>query len=123
MIGSIGGIRSCRLGNWSSKTREPLGSTAPLFSQHLPQERTDLAIRFHHVAIRVEGSLEDWERHRAAIDTRRHPIAYQGALGDLLRFFYTDERNSLGHYVEHVWMSPELLQQLSAAVPTYPPPR
>ena len=73
------------------------------------------------MAIRIEGSLEDWERHRAAIDVARHPIAFQGALGELLRFFYTDERATLGHYVEHVWMSPELLQQLGAAIPTYPP--
>jgi hypothetical protein len=73
------------------------------------------------LAIRVEGSIEDWERHRAAIDTTRHPIVYQGSLGELLRFFYTDERATLGHYVEHVWMSAELLQQLSSAIPTYPP--
>ena len=116
-------IALARVGGVEIELIEPLGSTAPLFSQYLPQDRTDLAIRFHHVAIRIEGSLEDWERHRAAIDTRRHPIAYQGGLGDPLRFFYTDERTSLGHYVEHVWMSPELLQQLSAAVPTYPPQR
>jgi hypothetical protein len=113
-------IALARVGGVEIELIEPLGSTAPLFSQYLPQHRTDLAIRFHHVAIRIEGSLEDWERHRAALDTERHPIAYQGGLGDLLRFFYTDERKSLGHYVEHVWMSPELLQQLSAAVPTYP---
>ena len=116
-------IALARVGGVEIELIEPLGSTAPLFSELLPRDRTDLAIRFHHVAIRIEGSLEDWERHRAAIDTTRHPIAYQGALGDLLRFFYTDERGSLGHYVEHVWMSPELLQQLSAAVPTYPPQR
>jgi hypothetical protein len=113
-------IGLARVGGVEIELIEPLGSTASIFSRHLPEDRTELAIRFHHVAIRIEGSLEDWERHRAAIDTRRHPIAYQGALGDLLRFLYTDERTALGHYVEHVWMSPELLEQLKAAVPTYP---
>ena len=58
---------------------------------------------------------------RAAIDTASHPIVYQGALGEMLRYFYTDERPTLGHYVEHVWMSPDLLAQLAAAIPTYPP--
>jgi len=116
-------IGLARVGGVEIELIEPLGSTAPLFSRYLPEDGTDLAIRFHHVAIRIEGSLQDWERHRAAIDTQRHPIEYQGALGDMLRFFYTDERKSLGHYVEHVWMSPELLQQLSAAVPSYPPQR
>jgi hypothetical protein len=114
-------IALARVGGVEIELIEPLGSTAPMFSQALPQDRTGLAIRFHHVAIRIEGSLEDWERHRAAIDVARHPIAFQGALGELLRFFYTDERATLGHYVEHVWMSPELLQQLGAAIPTYPP--
>jgi hypothetical protein len=114
-------IGLARVGGVEIELIEPLGSTAPMFSQGLPQDRTALAIRFHHVAMRIEGSLEDWERHRAAIDTVRHPIVYQGALGELLRYFYTDERATLGHYVEHMWMSPELLQQLGAAVPTYPP--
>jgi hypothetical protein len=114
-------IALARVGGVEIELIEPLGSTAPLFSDYLPHDRTELAIRFHHVAIRIEGSLEDWDRHCASIDTTRHPIAYRGALGDVLRFFYTDERRSLGHYVEHVWMNPQLLEQLGAAVPTYPP--
>jgi len=115
-------IALARVGGVEIELIEPLDSAASVFSQGLPQDRTKLAICFHHVAIRVDGSLEDWERHRAAIDTRRHPIAFQGALGDLLRFFYTDERATIGHYVEHVWMSPALLEQMKAAVPAYPPP-
>ena len=46
------------------------------------------------------GTAPCCDRHRRAT---RLPI--KAALGDLLRFFYTDERTSLGHYVEHVWMS------------------
>jgi hypothetical protein len=115
-------IGLARVGGVEIELIEPVGATAPMFSRPLPEDRSEFAIRFHHVAIRIEGSLDDWERHRAAIDTRLHPIAFQGALGDLLRFFYTDERTVLGHYVEHVWMSPELLEQLRVAVPTYPPP-
>jgi hypothetical protein len=114
-------IGLARVGGVEVELIEPQGTTAALFSEALPKDAAGLAIRFHHVAIRIDGSLEDWERHRAAIDTARHPIAYQGALGDMLRFFYTDERSTLGHYVEHVWMSPELLAQLGAAIPTYPP--
>lgn len=114
-------IGLARVGGVEIELIEPVGAAASMFSRHLPEDRSELAIRFHHVAIRIEGSLDDWERHRAAIDTRLHPIAFQGALGDLLRFFYTDERTALGHYVEHVWMSPELLEQLRVAVPTYPP--
>jgi hypothetical protein len=111
-----------RVGGVEIELIEPQESAA-LFSDVLPRGPAGISIRFHHVAIRIEGSLGDWERHRAAIDPAAHPIVYQGGLGDMLRFFYTDERPTLGHYVEHVWMSPELLAQLGAAVPTYPPPR
>jgi Glyoxalase/Bleomycin resistance protein/Dioxygenase superfamily len=113
-------IGLARVGGVEVELIEPQGTASTLFSDALPPDGTELAIRFHHVAIRIDGSLEDWQRHRAAIDTVRHPIAYQGALGDMLRYFYTDERATLGHYVEHVWMSPELSAQLDAAIPTYP---
>jgi hypothetical protein len=115
-------IGLARVGGVELELIEPQGCAANLFSVALPRSGTGLAIRFHHVAIRVGGPLENWERHRAAIDTGQHPIAYQGGLGDLLRYLYTDERTTLGHYVEHVWMSPELLAQLDAAIPTYPLP-
>ena len=100
---------------------EPQGSTSTLFSDVLPVGGSELAIIFHHVAIRIDGSVENWQQHRASIDFARHPIVYQGALADMLCYFYTDERKTLGHYLEHVWMSPELLVQMAGAIPTYPP--
>jgi hypothetical protein len=76
----------------------------------LPRDGTALAIKFHHVAIRIDGSLENWQQHRAAIDMYRSiRSCIRAVSGDMLRYFYTDERSTLGHYVEHVWMSPELL--------------
>ena len=115
-------IALARVGGVEIELIEPVGLAEPPFADFLPQRRSELAIRFHHVAIRIEGSLADWEGHRAAIDIRHHPIVLEGSLGDLLRFFYTDERARLGHYVEHMWMSHELLAQLQAVVPTYPAP-
>lgn len=99
---------------------EPVGDTASLFSDFLP-EGDDLAIRFHHVATRIDGPLAHWEAHVASLDLARHPVVFEGALGDVLRYIYTDERATLGHYVEHVWMAPDLLAQMRAVVPTYPP--
>ena len=99
---------------------EPIGDTAPLFRDGLAPG-PDLDIRFHHVCIRIDGPLSAWDAHAASIDTARHPIVFEGALGDDLRFFYTDERSRLGHYVEHVWMSPSLLAHLARVIPRYPP--
>ena len=39
-------------------------------------------------------------------------------MGNDMRFVYTDERSRVGHYLEHVWMSPPLLQQMKA-IPAY----
>src|SRR3546814_6978477 len=80
----------------------------------------ELSIRFHHVAVRVEGAMDNWDKYAASIDTDRHPIVFEGQMGDDLRFFYTDERAMLGHYIEHMWMSPAMLDQLETAVPRSP---
>jgi hypothetical protein len=101
---------------------EPLGDTAPLYKDVLSND-AGLQIRFHHTAIRIEGSINNWETHRASIDTTKHPIVYQGGLGDDLRFVYTDERARLGHYVEHIWMSPAMLARMEAVRPRYPDSR
>jgi len=98
---------------------EPIGNTAPLYSAILPQGDA-LAIRFHHVAVRIEGTIEDWHRHRNALDPVTHPVVVEGGLGEVMRYIYTDERPVLGHYVEHVWMAPELLGQLETIIPRYP---
>lgn len=98
---------------------EPQGDTAPMFSAPLPSDGS-FAIRFHHVAYRVEGDLSDFEAHMASIDPERHPVIWSGSLGDVMRFAYTDERALLGHYVEHVWMHADLRTQMAGAIPVYP---
>lgn len=99
---------------------EPVGDTAPLFSDCLPGG-DGLAICFHHVATRIDGPIAHWEAHVASLDLTRHPVVFEGGVGDMLRYIYTDERATVGHYVEHVWMSADLLAQMRTVVPTYPP--
>lgn len=98
---------------------EPQGDSAPLFSEVLPSHGS-FAIRFHHVAIRIDGTLADFEAHMASIDQTRHPVVWHGAMGDMMRYAYTDERPVLGHFVEHVWMDPGLRAQLAKAIPVHP---
>ena len=112
-------IAIARVGGVEIELIEPMGDGAAMFRDVLPGG-PELAIRFHHVAIRIDGPLANWEAHVASIDFGRHIVAFEGRLGDDLRFFYTDERTMLGHYVEHVWMSPALYAQVTAATPTYP---
>lgn len=112
-------IALARVGGVEIELIEPIGDTAPLFKNALPRG-PGLAIRFHHVAIRIDGPKENWDAHVASIDFGKHPIVFEGELGEDLRFVYTDERETLGHYVEHVWMSPKLFAQITAATPAYP---
>ncbi len=103
---------------------EPIGDTAPLFKDALVKQAggdaSGLVIRFHHTCIRIDGGIDNWHAHAASIDTARHPIVFSGAMGDDLRFFYTDETSRLGHYVEHVWMSPAIMAQMRSLIPHYP---
>lgn len=80
----------------------------------------DSALVFHHAAIRIEGSLADWDAYAASLDPGRHPVVLQGAMADDLRFLYTDERTRLGHYVEHLWFSPELRARQDKLIPRFP---
>lgn len=73
---------------------------------------------FHHVAVKVNGTLDDWDRHLAALHPAR-PIYYSGNSGPGARFVYTDDRALLGHYVEHLWTGPEVEQFMEASIPRY----
>jgi|SRR5690606_1327453 len=92
---------------------------ATLYAEVLPKDGS-FAMVFHHICIRIEGDMAAWDRHRANIDEKAHPIVIEGAFGDVVRYCYTDERSRLGHYLEHVWYSPEQLEQMKLAVPHYP---
>ena len=65
----------------------------------------DQLLRFHHVAMRAD----DWDRLLADVDTQKKPIVYRGET-DGLKFIYVDARDTLGHYLEYVWATPEKWQ-------------
>ncbi len=97
---------------------EPLDGNA-MYSEILPKDGS-FALRFHHVCMRIEGELADFEAHLASLDPVRHPVVYQGGMADLMRFVYTDERATLGHFIEHVWFDREFYAQMSSAIPVFP---
>ena len=98
---------------------EPLPGQAPLHAEVLPGDGS-FAMRFHHAALRIEGDLADFENYMASLDPEAHPVVWRGALGDVMRYTYTDERAALGHYLEHVWYDAGLYEQLASAIPVYP---
>lgn len=74
---------------------------------------------FHHVCVKVSGTLKDWERYLASLHPDRPIYFYRDGDSPGARFVYTDDRPLLGHYVEHVWFAPEMERSMAAAIPHY----
>ena len=72
----------------------------------------------HHVCVKIEGALADWDHYVSRLGPAR-PIVYVGDAGPDVRFLYTDDRATLGIFVEHLWRSPSMDAAMAAAVPTY----
>ena len=47
-------------------------------------------------------------------DNVGYKIALEGNSGDQLKFIYLDARDTLGHYVEYLWCTPERWAQVSS---------
>ncbi|MGX9787758.1 hypothetical protein [Mycobacterium sp. MMS18-G62] len=97
---------------------EPIGDGVNrIYRDELPRDGNHANV-FHHICVKVDGDLSDWDSHLAALGTHQ-PIVYTGDLGPGARVVYTDERDSIGMYVEHVWFGPELEAQMAAMIPSY----
>ncbi len=112
-------IALANVGGTEIELIEPLNGTAPLHAEPLPADGS-FAMCFHHVAMRITGKLADYDAHMASLDAEQHPVVWSGAFAEVMRYAYTDERRTLGHYVEHVWFDADFYTQLSAAIPVYP---
>jgi hypothetical protein len=83
---------------------EPISGLVDVYRDGLPAGD---GVAFHHIAMRVD----DWDGFRAEVDRQPWPVVHEGG-HDLFRFLYLDARAVLGHYVEYVWMTPEMWEQV-----------
>jgi len=83
---------------------EPVSGAIQIYRDAIPSDPA--AVAFHHLAMRVSGDLPRWNDARAGIADDR--IAIEGG-SDGMRFAYVDERSTLGHFLEYVWMSERFL--------------
>lgn len=86
-------------GQWMIELIQPISGMTDV--HEAPLTKSDLAV-FHHVAAIIPGDRSDWDSFRATLDDSR--IAIEGGR-EQMRFVYLDERDTLGHHVEYVWMS------------------
>jgi hypothetical protein len=109
-------IALVRTGGTEFEVILPRGKGSELWSDPLPKDGS-FALLFHHIAFTVHGTMQDYERYRASFDVETHPIVTEGWSGNDARWFYTDERATLGHFIEHCWFSPEITAYMTGQIP------
>jgi hypothetical protein len=88
------------VGNLQYELIEPVAGLVDVYRQDLPDH---YPLRFHHICMRVH----DWSEFRAQLDRDQRPVVLEGGTEGHLQFVYVDARESLGHYLEYCWASPE----------------
>lgn len=83
---------------------EPIRDETGVFEPKLPVAPANMVL--HHVAARIPGELEDWERFRSAVPDNR--VVIEGGR-DGMRFIYVDALDTLGHHLEYIWMNDDFL--------------
>jgi len=83
---------------------EPVSGLCDVYSDELPDDDT---MRFHHICMRVD----EWGSFREQVENQPLPVILEGG-DENLRFLYLDARDTVGHYLEYVWMTPERWQQV-----------
>lgn len=104
-------VASTWAGGLNIELIEPVSGYVDHYRHMLPADRTDATPRFHHISLRRDDEAE----MRAEIARLGLPLAFEGPVSTKdkipsLVFIYLDGRESLGHYVEFTWKSPEAWQ-------------
>jgi hypothetical protein len=79
---------------------QPVSGLPEVYDSALPAHD---GLAFHHVCMRVD----DWDALRRDIDRQGLTVVQEGG-HDALKFLYVDARDSLGHYLEYSWMTPQM---------------
>ena len=104
-------VASAWAGGLNIELIEPVSGYVDHYRNMLPADKTDATPRFHHISLRRDDEAE----MRAEIARLGLPLAFEGPVSTKdkipsLVFIYLDGRETLGHYVEFTWKSPEAWQ-------------
>jgi len=89
------------IGNLQYELIQPVSGLVDVFTQDLPDK---YPLRFHHVCMRVQN---DWAAFRGEVDQQKRPVVAEGGTPGHLMWLYIDARDTMGHYLEYCWASPE----------------
>lgn len=73
----------------------------------LPTDPSDNSLRLHHLGMRVS----DWDATKAEGKKNKWTIAHEGGV-EGVKFVYIDARDTIGHYLEYIWVSPAMWDHL-----------
>jgi len=105
-----------RRGNSELEIIQPLGGADDVYSRPLKNERDRVKICFHHICYMVR-TAEALEHVRLAATLRGRAIVLSGSSQSGAQYFYTDDRSTIGHYLEYIYCSPAYCERLEAIVP------
>lgn len=116
-VDRAGGAAHChialgRTGDLEIELIQPLSGAVDLYREPLDRPGD---LHFHHVAQRLD-TLADLEVLRETAASRGFPIPID-AESSGMTYFYADARDTLGHYVEYIYGSPEYWSAVGAAIP------
>jgi hypothetical protein len=89
------------IGDLQYELIQPVSGLVDVYTDDL---RGKYPLEFHHVCMRVE---DNWSEFRAGLDRDKRPVVMEGGTPGHLQFVYVDARDTLGHYLEYCWMTPE----------------
>ena len=88
------------IGNLQYELIQPVSGLIDVYREGLPDH---YPLRFHHTCMRVS----DWDKFRADLERQKQPIVMEGGTPGHLSWLYVDARDTVGHYLEYCWMTPE----------------
>jgi hypothetical protein len=88
------------IGNLQYELIQPISGMIDVYNEGLPDRHP---LKFHHVCMRVH----DWDKLRADLRQENRRIVMEGGTPEHLLWLYVDARDTLGHYLEYCWMTPE----------------
>lgn len=101
-------VASTWVGGLNIEIIQPVSGYVDHYLALAPADRSDATPRFHHMSFR----RDDEPAMRREIAELGLPLAFEGPVSikdaiPPLIFVYLDARQTLGHYIEYTWKSPE----------------
>jgi hypothetical protein len=95
---------------------QPLGGADRVYAESLKLPGEGLQICFHHICY-ILPTMEALERVRQAAVARGRAIVLAGSSERGSTYFYTDDRSTLGHFVEYIYCPKHYYDRLEAIIP------